>query len=174
MTEEWRDIAGYEGIYQVSNFGRVKRATATRRFNDEHILQAHDDHHGYDQVRLCKDGKQITAKVSRLVATAFLPNPDNLPEVNHKDEDKTNNCVTNLEWCTHIYNSRYGTRGKRIGKAHAKPIVQCSINGTFIRRWNSVSEVTDTLGYDQSNICKCLTGKYSNAYGYVWKYVKQI
>lgn len=172
MVEEWRDIKAFEGAYQVSNLGRVKRIAPSRRYVSEHIMSPHDIGKGYLCVSLTYQGKKQMLKIHRAVAEAFIPNPNGYPEVNHKDENPSNNCVDNLEWCTHLYNSQYGTRGERIGKAHSKAVVQCSLLGTFIRRWESISDITETLGYDQSNLCKCLTGKYSNAYGYVWKYVK--
>ncbi len=172
MTEEWRDIKGFEGVYQVSNFGNVKRIAPSRRHPTEHIMKKHDCGKGYLSVSLLYNGKKKYMKIHRAVAEAFIPNPNKYPEVNHKDENPSNNCVDNLEWCTHLYNSQYGTRGERIGKAHSKAVVQCSLIGTFIRRWESISDVTEVLGFEQSNLCKCLTGKYNSAYGYVWKYVK--
>lgn len=131
MEEIWKDICEYKGIYQVSNCGRVKRLAyeiknpaprangSVLKFK-EHLLTPRKITHGYLSIMLYKKGKPKNYKIHRLVAQAFIPNPDNLPEVNHKDEDKTNNCVDNLEWCTHKYNSNYGTRPKRIGEFHAK------------------------------------------------------
>ena len=127
INEIWKDIEGYEGFYKISNLGRVKSCErviiATRRHKltfvkiKERIRVIRKNHKGYLYVMLNKDGKTKVLKIHRLVAQAFIPNPDNLPCVNHKDEDKTNNIVTNLEWCTHLYNNLYGTRLERIGKA---------------------------------------------------------
>lgn len=172
MNEEWRDIKGFEGAYQVSNLGRIKRIASSRRYSSEHIMSPHKVGNGYYSVSLTYKGKKKMLKIHRVVAEAFIPNPNNYPEINHKDENPLNNTVDNLEWCTHLYNSRYGTRGHRIGQSHNKPVVQCSLIGTFIRRWDSITDITKAYGYEQSNICKCLTGKYSQSYGYVWKYVK--
>ena len=172
MIEEWRDIHGYEGIYQVSNLGNVKRIAPSRRAKEEHLLKMHDAHHGYNQVRLTANGKQEMKRVSRLVATAFIPNPDNLPEVNHIDENPKNNCVTNLEWCTRLYNCNYGHRNARVAKAKSKAIVQCDLLGVFIRRWNSAADAARYYHVNSSNISKCLTGKNSQAFGYIWKFVK--
>ena len=115
MTEEiWKDIPGYEGLYQVSNFGRVKSLRRPYgnnggiQWTKERILSPGKDKDGYLQVNLHCNGKQHQRKVHRLVAQAFLPNMDNLPMVNHKDEDKTNNNVDNLEWCDQKYNINYG------------------------------------------------------------------
>lgn len=135
--EEWKDIKGYENIYQVSNLGRVKRlsyvvknpgprANGSMLKFKEHLLKPRKITHGYLSVMLYKNGVPKNYKIHRLVAQAFIPNLLNLPEVNHKDEDKTNNQVENLEWCTHIYNSNYGTRPKRIGEVHSKRLKEIS------------------------------------------------
>ena len=116
MKEEWRDIKGYEGKYQVSNLGRVKSLKDSKENYREKILSNSTDKRGYSNVNLYKNGKRNYFKVHRLVAEAFIPNPNNYPQVNHKDENKTNNCVSNLEWCTHEYNINYGTRNKRVSE----------------------------------------------------------
>lgn len=133
--EEWKDIEGYEGLYQVSNEGRVKSLKRYKKSRaggvteiQERFIKLHLNQHGYYQAPLCKDNNIRMFAVHRLVARAFIPNPNNLPQVNHKDECKTNNVVcfnpdgsidterTNLEWCDNKYNSRYGTRGERISE----------------------------------------------------------
>lgn len=118
--EEWKDVVGYEGLYRVSNFGRVKslRRTATngRRSVPERILKTHEVRDGYITVVLYKNKIPKRLSVHRLVATAFLQNKNNYPFVNHKDENKKNNHVENLEWCTREYNMNYGTVGKRISR----------------------------------------------------------
>lgn len=132
--EEWRDVEGYEGIYQVSSGGRVKSMRRLKKSRgsgftevNEKFIKLHLNQRGYCQAPLCKDNVVRMLAVHRLVAKAFIPNPDNLPQVNHRDECKTNNTVwfnedgtvdlekSNLEWCDNKYNSRYGTRGQRIG-----------------------------------------------------------
>lgn len=127
--EQWIDIEDYEGKYQVSNEGRVKSLNYNRT-GKECILKPAVNRDGYLFVVLCKDGKAKIYYLHRLVASAFIPNPDGLPQVNHKDEDKTNNSVlvnldnsvdfekSNLEWCTHEYNHNYGTINQRIAEAH--------------------------------------------------------
>ena len=113
--EEWKDIKNYEGLYQISNFGNVKslKKKAGHSTRCEKILKTHLDKDGYVYVTLCKNNKTHLATIHRLIAEAFIPNPDNLPQINHKDEDKTNNNIDNLEWCTCKYNINYGTRTER-------------------------------------------------------------
>ena len=120
MVEIWKDVPGYEGIYVVSSFGRVRSLQRTRKGSygsimvvNERILNHKIDKDGYHIVTLSKEGKTKCIGVHRLVAQAFLPNPDNLPQINHKNEDKSNNFVDNLEWCTVKYNNTYGTRIER-------------------------------------------------------------
>lgn len=120
MIEEWRKIVGYEGLYEVSSLGRVrsldryvKTCYEAYKLQKGKILNPGKNTNGYLQVVLHCNGKYKKCLVHRLVSQAFLPNPDNLPEVNHKDEDKTNNRVENLEWCTAKYNLSYGTRNIR-------------------------------------------------------------
>lgn len=108
--EEWKDIKNYKGLYQVSNKGRIRNTKGE-------ILAYDTTPNGYCRVHLCKKGKAKWHTIHRLVAKAFIPNPDNLPQVNHKDEDKVNNNVENLEWCDNKYNTKYGTRNKRISNA---------------------------------------------------------
>ena len=127
MIEEWRPIVGYEGLYEVSNLGRVrsldryvKCGYEAYRLQKGKVLSPTKDTNGYLKVVLNCNGKHKSINVHRLVTEAFLPNPDNLPEVNHKDEDKTNNRVENLEWCTRKYNVNFGTARIRSKDTHIK------------------------------------------------------
>ena len=121
MEEIWKPVKGFEGYYEVSNLGRVRsidRVVVDTVRNCERLLKGKvliqkDNGNGYKNVMFCKEHKIYNKYVHRLIAEAFLPNPDNLPQVNHKDEDKSNNRVDNLEWCTSFYNNEYGTRKKR-------------------------------------------------------------
>lgn len=115
--EEWRDIEGYEGYYQISNMGNV-RSLNYGRTGKTQVLQPHKNIYGYFQVTLFKNGKKNYYKVHRLVAQAFLENPNNLPQVNHINENKADNRICNLEFCTAKYNVNYGTRNLRAGEAH--------------------------------------------------------
>lgn len=132
--------------------------------------------YGYYVVNLKINGQYKTYNVHRLVALHYLNNPNSLPIVNHKDENKLNNKVENLEWCDYEYSVNYGTRGKRSGetmknsKQRSKPILQYTKDLVFVREFPSSNEIQRELGYLQSNILKCCKGKYKQAYGYIWKY----
>ena len=164
--EVWKDVSGYEGLYQVSNKGRVK----SLKFGKERIMKPCNNGRGYLFILLCKNGNRKKNKVHRLVAKAFLSNLDNLPEVNHKDENKTNNCVENLEWCDSKYNINYGSHNQRSGEKRSKPVFQYSKDGEFVRKWKSTKDVERNLGYAHTNISSCCLGKRKSAYGFIWKY----
>ena len=165
--EIWKNIEGYPD-YQVSNMGRVK-SLGNNKTRKEKIM-SYDNNKGYNRIQLCKDGKTKHFRIHRLVAQAFLPNPNNLPEVNHINEDKTDNRVSNLEWCNREYNINYGTHNKRIAKANSIPILQFSKDGEFVRKWDSAMQVERELGFYNSYISRCLKGKCKLAYGYKWCY----
>lgn len=162
MIEEWKDIPSYPGMYEVSNLGRVRR--------NGKILKPIKDRYGYLLVNLYKNGIVRKFLVHRLVALAFLPNPQNLPQVNHKDENKTNNCLDNLEWCDSKYNNNYGTRLKKVSLSLSKPILQFSKTGEFIREYESGVEAERITGIYQESISMCCSGNRSSAGGFVWKY----
>lgn len=178
IGEYWADIKDFVGLYQVSNFGKVRNTNTGR------ILKQQTTKRGYLQVGLWKNNKEKKCYVHRLVAQAFIPNPKRLKEVNHKDEDKTNNFVwvnpdgtvdlekSNLEWCTRKYNCNYGSIQIKKSSSQSIPIYQYTLEGVFVKRWKSATEVEKTLGFDQGNICNALQLKkrYKTAYGYIWKY----
>ena len=165
-NEIWRDVAGYENLYKVSTEGNIKSIRSNK------ILSLDTSQNGYKRVSLYKNKTIKHYLVHRLVAQAFIPNPDNLPQVNHKDEDKSNNCVSNLEWITHKDNCNYGTRLERMSKTRSKPIIQLSLEGEFIREWESASEVAMVLGCCRQNINNCLRGVTKTAFGFKWRYVE--
>lgn len=174
MEEIWKDIEGFNGDYWVSNLGRVKSVRKNI------ILKKSITNRGYEKAALYKNKKGYKYfLIHRLVANAFIPNPDNLPQVNHKDENKTNNCVNNLEWCTQEYNINYGTGTRRCQLANtngklSKPVLQYTLEGIFIKEWKSTMDVQRNLGFNHANISRCCRGKYAYAYGYIWKYKKEI
>ena len=177
-NEEWRDVAGYEGLYQVSSEGRVKSLERTfidnsgrKRTVKERILKSRTNRYGYMEVNLCADGKRKMLKVHRLVCQAFHDNPDNKPEVNHVNEDKTDNRACNLEWSTRRENNNHGTRNVRACKALSKPVGQYTSDGELVKIWPSVIEVQRQTGFSQGHICKAANGKCKQAYGFRWKYV---
>ena len=169
MEEIWRDIEGYEGLYQISNKGRVKRLLGP----SERILRPGINGSGYLLVNLYKNGVGLSKRIHRLVAQAFITNPDNLSEVNHKDENKLNNCVENLEWMRHIDNCNYGTRNERITGRPSIAILQYSKSGEFIKEWPSSREVKRVLGINNSHIIQCCKGRYKSAGGFIWKYKEE-
>lgn len=171
MKEEWRDITGFEGLYQVSNLGRVRSLPKTGSGGHNGIiLSQNKDKDGYLLVHLYINRKRISCKVHRLVAKAFIPNPNNLAQINHKDEIKDNNCFTNLEWCSSSYNNSYG-KGK-INRANSKkvPILQLDMDDNIIREWDSSKEIEHSLRFNHSNITNCCKGRYKSMYGYKWRY----
>ena len=169
MNEIWKDIDGYEGLYQVSNLGNVKSLNY-RHTGKERILKPGNNGLGYLQVNLCKNRKTRHFTIHRLVAKAFLENPDNKSDVNHKDEDKTNNCVDNLEWMTRKDNINYGTHNERMAKSRSKSVLQFTKNGKFVKEWPSVIQIERDLGFSSGNISQCCNGKYKSAYEYIWKF----
>ena len=171
--EEWRDIKGYEGYYQISNFGRVKslsRDVGSNRCKKETIMKTSLDKDGYENLVLRKNGKQRHFRVNRLVAEAFLENPNNYPQVNHKDEDKTNNNVNNLEWCSAKYNVNYGSRTEKASKK-----VICVTTGKIFK---SIAEASKYYNLKGNHISACCKGKLKSCGKHpitgeklVWKYL---
>ena len=164
--EIWRDIEDYEGLYQISNKGRVK----SLKYGKERIRTPVINNSGYLNIILYKNTEAQHRLVHRLVAEAFIPNLENKPQINHKDENKLNNCVENLEWIRHIDNCNYGSRNERVADSLSKPILQYSKSGDFIREWKSASEVKRVLGIDNSHIIHCCKGKRKSSGGFVWRY----
>ena len=162
--EIWRDIEGFDG-YQISNEGRVR----SFKRGKEKILKAQINK-GYLQLELRKNGVRKKEFIHRLVAQAFIPNPQNLPEVNHKDENKTNNCVENLEWCDRKYNVNYGTGVQRRAKKQSKCVDQIdAVTGEIVHKWKSTLECGKN-GYNYKDISHCCLGLRKTHKGYIWKY----
>lgn len=168
MEESWKDVKGYEGLYQVSNFGRVKKVT------NGMILKSNMNSNGYIRLNLSKNNVASNKKIHRLVAEAFIPNPENKPQANHIDEDKTNNHASNLEWMTAQENNNHGTRneraGKSIGKTQSIPIIATNIKTSESKEFHSGKECAIQLGLDPSSITKVLKGRLKQTKGYTFKY----
>ena len=173
MTEVWKDVKNYEGLYQISNLGNVKRISSGKRLKPY-------NRKGYIRVALSKDDTTKHIDIHRLVAQAFIPNPENKPEVNHKDENKLNNEVSNLEWVTRKENIKHSIKtGTAYQNVHGsiknkrcKKVAQYDLDGNLLRIWNSTREPEHILGYAHNNIRNaCLKGW--NNYGYKWKYIEE-
>ena len=158
QNEIWKDAPGFPG-YQVSNAGRV------RSF---YRVLAPDSIKGYYRVRLYRNGRVSRIYIHRLVAMAFVPNPDGLPQINHKNEIKTDNRVENLEWCTAKYNNAYGTGRERAAKSRSKAVGQYTTGGILVATYDRIKDAREKYG---SHIFSVLSGKRKTAGGFVWKYI---
>ena len=175
INEIWKPIKGYEELYEVSNYGRIRsfdRWCSHRRgkqLKKGKILKLHKDTSGYLCVKLCKNTNQYQFKVHRLVAQTFIPNPNNLPQVNHKDECKTNNIVSNLEWCDIKYNVNYCSRNKIVAEKLSKIVLQYDLEGNFIKEYKSVIEASK-MNFNKSHIAACCRGERKTHKGFIWRY----
>lgn len=163
MTEIWKDIQGYEGIYKVSNLGNVK--SCFREGTKGGLLKKVERNH-YFRARLWKNGKVKTIGIHRLVAQAFIPNVDNKPCINHKDGNKQNNVVTNLEWVTYSENALHSYSNSF---RKTRPVVQLK-NGEVVEIYLNAHRASKETGIDYCGLYLCLKGVYKNAGGYEWKY----
>lgn len=168
MEEHWLPVKGYEGLYEISDWGRVKSLNY-RGTGKEQILHQTQNKSGYMYVPLHKDGKTKSCRVHRLVAEAFVPNPNNLPEVNHIDENKQNNRSENLEWCDRLSNVRHGTGIERSRASHSIAIEQVDMTGNVVKEWVS-SRDAERNGYHSGAIIACCKGKKRSYKGYFWRY----
>ena len=176
--EIWKDIEGYEGLYQVSNMGNIKSVdryvphkTFGKKFCKGHMMSTHTSNSGYETVNLCKDNRYKSHSVHRLVAVAFIPICDSAGmEVNHKDENKKNNSVWNLEWVTHSENNSYGTKVTRQAEKVKVPVIQYDKCGNVIAEWASATDAEKAIsGKASGAISHCIKGKTKSAFGFIWK-----
>lgn len=167
--EEWKDIENYEGLYQISSLGRVKSLRFHGSNSHTSILKPKKNWKGYLYVNLCKGGTKKQYSVHRLVACAFIPNPQNLATVNHKNEIKTDNRVENIEWLSCKDNINHGTGVSRRAKTQAKSYDQFTPDGVFVRRFTGSSELREH-GFNQSGVWQCCHNRLATYRGYIWKY----
>lgn len=164
-TETWKPITDYVGLYEVSSEGRVRNVKTGK------ILKPKNNRRGYLFVGLHKNGAVKNRYIHRLVAQAFIPNPNKLPEVNHKDEIKANNNLDNLEWVSHRDNSNYGKRNERISKSMSKPIVQIDLStGLIIKTYPSTTIATRVTGINYDTISRAARGIIKSAGRFGWRY----
>ena len=185
-NEIWKPVINFEGIYEVSNYGRIRRISYNSN-NYKHkneipyYIKCRYDKDGYVRYALCKDGKMKQIFAHREVAKAFIPNPNNYPVINHKDCNIKNNYVENLEWCTITYNNRYikkmGRTNYCYGKKHpnSKVVLQYDKQGNFIRSFESTGEVQRILNIPSSMIRSCCNPKniLKTVHGFIFKYQDQ-
>ena len=184
MKEIWKDIEGYEGLYQVSNLGNVKSLDHMRKNGTNEYMQKGkllkpqlNNKTRYFHIRLSKNGKVKNFLLHRIIAQAFIVNPNNYKEINHKDENPSNNSLQNLEWCDKKYNINYG-KGNQIRsqteiktKKGGKRVYQFDLENNLLKIWNNQLEIKKELGISQTNnISNCCNGKRKSAYGYKWRY----
>ena len=168
--ELWVSIDGYDGLYSISNFGRV----LSHHWGKTRILRQRTNHRGYAMVNLTKNSRLKTFRVHSLVAQHFLPNPNGLTETNHKDENKLNNRVDNLEWCTRSYNVNYGTRNERQRLSVVKGVIQYDKKGVAIAKYDSLTKASRMVGISVQHIAACCKKKYPYAGGFIWRYATEV
>lgn len=185
--EVWKPVVGYEGLYEVSNLGNVRSVDSVRIIHNQYgehlgkykgrIRKPSKDNDGYLHVKLSCQCIQKAFMIHRLVAEAFMPNPDNLPEVNHINEDKTDNRVENLSWVSHIQNINHASRNQRVAETLknrsdcSKRVAQYTLGGVLVAIYPSIMEVYRQKGYNSASISMACNNKRKSAYGYYWNYL---
>lgn len=179
IPEEWRPIKGYEGLYEISNMGRVKRlgrksitSSGKVRYLKEALRQPQKSKKGYMNVRLTNKGVYKSFIVHRLVAEAFIENPLNKPQVNHIDEDRSNNRVDNLEWVTCIENNNHGSRNEKISKIQRKPVEGMSLKDKSTLKYKQLKD-TSFDGFNHLMVSRCCRGIQYKHRGYIWRFLTE-
>lgn len=179
--EVWKDIAGFEGYYQVSNIGRVKGLFRSQKINEAmgrvnkaKLIVGKINRGGYRSVLLTKDGKRKHITVHRLVGCAFIDNPNNYPVINHKDCNRTNNCVLNLEWTTTKGNAehaaKYGNLRRGKTSLFSKPVNQYTMNNVFVKSHDTTKDASKEVKCSRHDISRCCKGIYDSYKGFIWRY----
>ena len=177
--EIWKDVVGYEGYYQVSNFGNIRSVDrviysdklhiGTKRELKGKMLKPYVNSHGYLALTLTKNGNEKLLRVHRIVAEAFIKNPNNYDQVNHIDGDKTNNKIENLEWCNNQYNVNHAYKNG-LANHYTKSVKQYDLKGNYIKTFESIIKASEAVNGQHTNITKCAKGCINSAYGYKWRY----
>lgn len=186
MVEIWKDIKGYEGFYQVSNLGRIKRIekqitmynknTKYNKVIKEKELKQTKNKKGYLYVSLCKNGEIKKQRVHRLVAEAFLEKKDGFNEINHRNEKRHDNRAENLEYCTHVYNLNYGNHNQKLSKTLREnnknkiKIIQMDRKGNILNEYESLMDASRSTNIPEPNICACCKGIYKQTHNFIFKY----
>lgn len=177
MKEEWKDINRFENLYQISNLGRVKSLPKTVEYKDgrvfnykEKIIVPHINSAGYLTIGLAKDKKKISKQIHRLVAEAFIPNPENKPCIDHINTNRIDNRIENLKWCTYKENVNNPITKERQITSRIKPVCQLSLDGQLIRKWDSAKEASIAFGCHITSISKVCREKAGTCKGYKWEY----
>lgn len=183
-NEEWKDVVGYEGLYLISNFGRLKR---TYKNGNEKLLKFHFDKDGYLFTIVCRKQEKSNKKQHRLIAEAFIPNPNNKPEIDHVNGIKDDNRIENLRWCNRIENRNNPVSRDRYARArkgrHINIPNKCILNlrrdtrkcvqidnGVFLKEFDSITEASKETGIPRTSINSCVRGRRKSAGGFTWKY----
>ena len=171
--EEWRDVIGYEGLYEVSNLGNVR---SCEHFTNGHHLMSRvlrqNLSNRYLHVKLYKSQAKRSLRVHRLVAMAFVPNPDDKPQVNHIDGNRFNNSASNLEWCTSSENMIHAIKTglfEPSTESTKKKVLQLDMNGNIVNEWDSMTDAAKALGLQVSNISHCCSGRIRQTGGFKWR-----
>ena len=177
MKEKWKPVPGFEGLYEASTEGRIRSVDRIiKMYNGGEwvrkgaVRRTTLNHSGYLRLSLCKEGIQYPFTVHRLIAKTWLENPENLPEVNHKNENKIDNRVSNLEWCDRGYNIHYGTFGDRVSVSNSRPVTQYTLEGDRLMTFYGSREAERRLGITNQSINLCCLGRRQQAGGFRWKY----
>lgn len=178
MKEIWKEVEEFNGAYLISNKGRLKSVkrgikwNGTIRHQEDKIMSQVVNKSGYIEYQITYNGKHYGRKAHRLVAEAFIPNPENKPQVNHIDGNKTNNNVENLEWATNKENVVHAYKNELY--KHVKPILQFNDNGMFIKRWSNAAEITKELGFCKNTILLACNRKNHKTKGFTWIFEEDV